>query len=279
MGNITLPIIKFSKRDINRSLKIPETLSEKLAEDIGIHIGDGCMNVHKDSHRTNYQLVYSCSYHEELQYFNEFLRALKIELYGIKPYASRLKNEFRLTIRSKTLVNFYSNVFNLPVGPKTTIDIPSIILSDKKFIISCLRGIMDTDFCLLFKKKENNNVHNYPVIMAGFRSEKLINSLSNIFNFLGISNFTCFRQTYIHPRRKFYPIYHIYISGKKNLRKWWEMIGSSNTRLITRFEIYKKFGFYPPRINLQDRIKILNEEIDPLEFYKNIKRPGRDLNS
>lgn len=36
--------IKFSKSDINKSLALPEEVSPDLAEEIGLHIGDGSMN-------------------------------------------------------------------------------------------------------------------------------------------------------------------------------------------------------------------------------------------
>lgn len=36
--------IKLNKRDIAKGLKIPKEMSLELAEEIGLHIGDGSMN-------------------------------------------------------------------------------------------------------------------------------------------------------------------------------------------------------------------------------------------
>ena len=38
--------IELSRKDVKKGIKLPAFLTSELAEDIGIHIGDGCMNIY-----------------------------------------------------------------------------------------------------------------------------------------------------------------------------------------------------------------------------------------
>ncbi|MBI4894896.1 MAG: hypothetical protein HY831_00225 [Candidatus Aenigmarchaeota archaeon] len=46
--NLDLSNVEFSKNDLRRRIRIPEILSEELAEDVGFHIGDGYMRSRKN---------------------------------------------------------------------------------------------------------------------------------------------------------------------------------------------------------------------------------------
>ena len=39
--------IKFSKSDLNKNITLPKRITADLAEEIGLHIGDGSMNIYK----------------------------------------------------------------------------------------------------------------------------------------------------------------------------------------------------------------------------------------
>ena len=45
--------IKLSRKDVLRGLRFPSEMSEQLAEDIGIMIGDGCISTYKSNNLTN----------------------------------------------------------------------------------------------------------------------------------------------------------------------------------------------------------------------------------
>jgi hypothetical protein len=65
MAEITFDIsqISFSKKDLRKGIVLPHSLSPQLAEDIGVHIGDGAMNIFSNPHGTDY--YYKCSGHPE----------------------------------------------------------------------------------------------------------------------------------------------------------------------------------------------------------------------
>ena len=66
--------VEFSKKDINKNLKIPLTLTPELSYLIGIHIGDGTMNIYKrDDGFNGYPIGYSGHLIDE----KEFLRMIK----------------------------------------------------------------------------------------------------------------------------------------------------------------------------------------------------------
>ena len=51
---------------------------------------------------------------------------------------------------------------------------------------------------------------------------------------------------------------HIAHAITKDLKKWFELIGFSNSKHNTKVEIWKKFGYCPPYTKLEERKKILS---------------------
>ena len=57
---------------------------------------------------------------------------------------------------------------------------------------------------------------------------------------------------------KIFDSYQIDIYGKENLEKWLYNIGFSNTKHLTKIEIWRKLGYCPPRTTYKERFVILN---------------------
>ena len=72
MLELDLSNVQFSWKDKIKDVVLPTVLSEELAEDIGIHIGDGAMNVYKNIGSIDY--YYKCSGHpqNEKPWFDNF---------------------------------------------------------------------------------------------------------------------------------------------------------------------------------------------------------------
>ena len=51
--------------------------------------------------------------------------------------------------------------------------------------------------------------------------------------------------------------YKIYLSGEIMLEKWVKEIGFSNLATITKYDLWKKLGFYIPKITFEERKKLL----------------------
>jgi hypothetical protein len=61
--------------------------------------------------------------------------------------------------------------------------------------------------------------------------------------------------------------YLLQISGEKMLELWRSRIGFSNPNHSSRYEIFKKHGFVPPNTSYNQRVKILEGNINPWTFY------------
>jgi len=166
----------------------------------------------------------------------------------------------RIKIGSKAIFDFYTKIIGLSFGKKDHVTIPKIIFRNKNNTIACLRGIIDTDFSISFKKR-HKNIHYYPVISANFKSKELVIQLSKIFKGLGLKVHTEYDYERFDERFGEIITHYIYLNGKDNLEKWWDIIGSNNHRHITKYKIFKKFGYCPPRINITERFKMIKSGV------------------
>jgi len=51
------------------------------------------------------------------------------------------------------------------------------------------------------------------------------------------------------------------------VNKWFDMISSKNPKHLTKYQVWKEFGFCPPHTTLDQRKQILKKEISPYSFY------------
>lgn len=234
--------IKLSRKDIKRGLKFPIEMNEKLAEDIGIMIGDGCISVYKSNNFTNNFVSVDGNSLTDKEYLLEYVSNLKSELYNLnfKSLFKKNRNEMRISITSQGLVQFYSEIIGLPVGKKINIGIPQSVWQDKKFIKSCLRGIIDTDGSFQVR------TGNYPLIKLGVSSKKLIEDCQKAFRLLGIETSIKTDCTHIHTvTKRPYITNYLYLSGREKFIKYMELIGFSNPTGISKYYLWKKDAFLP----------------------------------
>ncbi|MFQ6020745.1 MAG: hypothetical protein ACE5J4_01845 [Candidatus Aenigmatarchaeota archaeon] len=240
MKNLDLSKIKLSFKDKIKKLKFPKKMNEKLAEDIGIHIGDGSMYI-TGSSKQSYEIKCSGHPEDDKEHYLNTIIPLKEELFNIKIKPKLFKpkkTDFGFVICSKALFYFYNKVIGIPAGNKTKIcKIPDIIMkSEDKIKIAFLRGLADTDFSLTFKSKsKKHNLHTYPLIFAGFASNNLINDLKDVLSDL---NFTfCYCSYFGRRYDKLYLKYVINLNGVENLEKWMKLIGFNNQKHLTKYLI------------------------------------------
>jgi len=181
-----LKSIRYSQIDIQKGIKIPKKLTTLLAEDIGIHIGDGSL-YKSNASKSTYEFFYSFNAREE-DYLNQVLE-IKRKLYNLKKYKiTRINNELRLRFYSLAIALFYKEALKIPVGKKSRIIIvPPYILGGKaNVIVAFLRGIIDTDFCLRFVGERG-----YPRFTSNFASKSFVMDLKSCFAKLGIHAVIC----------------------------------------------------------------------------------------
>lgn len=137
-----------SSSGTTKDINIPP-FSEQLAELVGIILGDG--NVHffqKGTHNWSYMVRIAGHYTEDRDYLSNHVIGLFRNQFGIEPklHFQPSHNEMFVILHSKKLVDFLVTI-GLHRGNKLkwTTGIPGWILQDRKYLTSCLRGLIDTD--------------------------------------------------------------------------------------------------------------------------------------
>jgi spore cortex formation protein SpoVR/YcgB (stage V sporulation) len=118
-------------------LRVPDQVSEKLGRLLGLLTGDG----HVSSAAGQVGLTSGSKTHAE-----EFA-GLAEELFGIEATVEQSENRWRVYLYSHNLVEFLTEVFELPDGKAAEIkDVPPQIRQSPKPVVSeFIRGLMDAD--------------------------------------------------------------------------------------------------------------------------------------
>jgi len=204
-------------------------LNEDLAEETGIHVGDGSINIYKGNH--NFYTV-ACHWEDDKEYMDNFILPLIKRIYGKTPkprYWSKGTYGFRIC--SIDIVKFKNSVLGLPLGKKKDISIPPVFKNDRKLVTSFLRGLFETDGSVTLWKTNNKL---YPRIYFSSISKKLVEEVKQILTEYG------FRVTYweTQPRNvNWSRIYKLSINGEAMLIKWAEEIGFNNPKNIKKLGI------------------------------------------
>jgi len=260
---MSLPTIDLKQIRFRTKINFPPSLSKELAEEIGIHIGDGSLFFRKKENHYDYVV---CLNREEESYKNYVISLIK-KIYGIFPsYIDRDKVENSINIEYYSKLLFlWKKSLGLPIGNKREITIPKFILNSI-FVTDCLRGIFDTDGSITFKKKKNN-YHSYPVLKIDNKSSKLILQINSLLKKIEINSSFQLNRPHISSKGSTSFVSTLYISGKSNLVKWFNLISSKNEIHITKYKIWKKFGFCLSKTTLKHRKLILSGKLNPKKFY------------
>ncbi len=228
--------------------------SELLAEELGIHYGDGYMKIKTNKWGKHYEYSYSAHTYDDKDYIQEVKKILRT-LYNLNGYERTKGNSYELMFSSRELVNFKLSM-GASLSPKMNLKIPEWIQKDNNFISSFLRGIFDTDGYLTFKNK-NNTKHKYPYIGISFKDFILINQIAKLITKFSIS-FSMWKEEKLDKRNgKINIKWAIGISGEENLIRYIENIGFRNRKHITKYLLWKNLGYCPPRTTTEIREKML----------------------
>lgn len=251
--------VEFSKFDRKRGLKLPTIMNEQLAEDIGIMVGDGHIGRHirKKTGVMDNQIMCFGNAVTDNAFYGEYVRALKKSIFNLDfMFYTQKDNTCILKLNSKGLLEFYTKTIGLPLGKKTNIRIPSIIMgSPDEIKCSFIRGLADSDFSMTFRKKHKNVLY-YPLIKIGTASKWLIADTKEILDELGFKVTVSYDLKRIHPLTKRSHIGHeLALNGKNNLEKWMTLIGTNNPKNILKYDLWKKQGFCLPDSEIRKIMK------------------------
>ena len=206
--------IEIKKADREKGLRFPKRMSSDLAEEIGIHLGDGCLSFNRNyfSVKTN---------KKERDYMTNFIFPLYKKLFNLDLKLMVLESVVGFEICSKGLFEFKNKILKIPHGNKVNkIVVPKAILEskNKEIYTSFIRGLFDTDGCVHMVKSKNN----YPVITFTIKSQRLIQQVKEMLTKLGFIHYT--------------GRYVINLNGKIMLEKWIREINSNNPKNLVKLE-------------------------------------------
>ena len=206
-------------REVHPNLKEIQapSLSEDLAEFIGVYLGDGTM--------TRYQVKIIGDFRYDRIYF-DYLSKLVFQLFGLKTSLLRNKgtNTGLLVIYSKSLCDFLYKNFNLKPGDKIRNKnvISKKILRNNKLSKACLRGLIDTDGSLSRRGRDGSQF----CIQFTSHNKELLKQVNEMGRKLKI--FTFANETGTGTNKW------------GNIVKYFQIIGSSNPKHIIRFLLRKE---------------------------------------
>lgn len=248
-----------------------KVVAPEIAEICGAVIGDGWIE------STESALYIVGNITEDKDYFDKHLGPIFSKtfirvnprlypywsVYGIHTYAQNIiKDIIKLGIQKGNKANYAK--------------IPKWIFSSKKLMAAVLRGLFDTDGSFYCKKcygKYDNEFrkkyHCQPTIQIKSTSKELIVQIFKIMERLDLHPEKIkIRKGGFLYNKNCKESYFVKLNKLDEIRKWFEILKlSSNPKHITKYLIWKKFGFCPPYTTLVDRKRILEGNIDLSSYY------------
>ena len=196
---------------------------EKIAEFIGIMLGDGSIGIYQTKqNKTLHQLKVTLDSRNK-DYIDYVAKIMKEVLYEEpKIFFKKKENAVDIRVFKKEKVLYALNSLGLKISPKwENMEIPQDY-SKGKLGLFVLRGLFDTDGSVTIF---DNNGSLYPRIEIRVCPCPAKNQIINILNEAGFN----YRIQELERGK-----IKIRISGKEELKKWFDIVGSSNNLYVQR---------------------------------------------
>ncbi len=204
---------------INKPSPIKKSNKSKyLAEFVGIVLGDGGI--------TKYQIVITLHSKDDKEY-SKFVIALIEKLFSVPVGVNYDKKSLSvdLAISRIRLVRFCVEKLGLKIGDKIKqqVDIPSWIKQKKKYVIACLRGLMDTDGCVFTHRyKVNGKLYKYKKLAFTSYSKPLRQSVFDILKNIGLNPRLVQRSD-------------VRLDSIDDVKRYFQLVGSHNPKLLKKY--------------------------------------------
>jgi len=213
---------------IDKNLIIPKEMTSELAEEMGLHFGDGSMNCYKG--KGFYQLRGHLT--DDKDHYLTRIKPLYKQLFNLDVSLRDMPSTgvFGFQIWSDRLVVYKNKTLHLPMGKKTDFVVPLSIIGNDIFSRSFLRGFFDTDGCLYIENKRGKP---YPRIELGCTCKGFVKQLKDMIIRMG------FRTSYYSENRAKYgweTLHRISIKGNIMTKKWFKEIQPKNPKHLKKFD-------------------------------------------
>ncbi|MEK6818937.1 MAG: LAGLIDADG family homing endonuclease [Nanoarchaeota archaeon] len=199
---------------------------KKMAEFIGIMLGDGSIGIYntKAGNKTKKHHVIKVTLNSRNKQYIDYVSNLMKEVLDVEPRLHFHKKENAVDICTfrKERIDYVINEIGLKISPKwNSMEIPTKFMK-KEFYPHLLRGLFDTDGSVTIS---NNNGTIYPRIEIKICPSPAQKQFIKIVNILGFN----YKVQNLDKGK-----IRIRINGVKELKKWFEIVGSSNQDYINR---------------------------------------------
>jgi len=244
---------------------------EKIAELCGAITGDGWIQ----SNESGFFLAGDPK--EDKEYYDCHIAPLvrKI-LCNTKPKPFPYWSVYGISIYNKRSIKKLLE-WGLPKGKKVnSAEVPKWIMNSHKLIIySFIRGLFDTDgtiFCqkdyTKYANEFNAKYHTKIRLRFSTVSLKLANQIHSLLKRLRFRVVKrMLKRGCIQYGRNNSDVYIIEINELKSINNFFKNLKSNNPKHITKYKIWKKFGFCPPNTTIKQRKDILKNRINPYRLY------------
>ena len=208
-------------------------MNEKYAELLGLMAGDGCL-----SRSGGHYIIYIAGHKiDDLDYHEKITKDLFKTIFEKDVKIGFRKDQLCLFIRFSDKKIFEELAKYLPIGFKyEKLKIPSEVLVQKEYFFAFVRGVVDTDGCVVFSK-QHKTYRYYPRIEITSKSKEFLLSISLELKKYGF---------YTSVSHKGNMAYRLEIPGYKNLKRWMESIGFSNQKHLEKIK-----GLLPDPLRLR----------------------------
>lgn len=210
---------KYKEDSITKQLSFRRPkYSEELAEFIGIVLGDGGIS--------DRQITITLHRVDDKEYAEFVVKTIE-KLFGVKPGVHCEKNALADDIViSRTGAVEYLEELGLKRGSKmrNQIDIPKWIKEDKKFLIACVRGLVDTDGSIFTHKyMSGGKRYAYKKLQFTSCSRPLARSVYGMLRDIGL-------------KPGFYYKKDIKVENKADMKQYFSLVGSHNPKHLKRYK-------------------------------------------
>ena len=221
--NLDTSKINYSLIDKKKNINLPNKITPELAEEIGMHYGDGFLS----ARRYDYRL--KGNQYDEKEYYINYIKPLFKKLYNIDINLKEFKTSFGFELTSKALWEFKTNVIGIKSGNKEDIFFPEVLkINDLQILTSFIRGLFDTDGSLFFKTRYGYEKY-YPAITLALFSKRLIKEVGEILKMLGFNP-----NVYINQNEGI-----ISLNGIGALKRYEKLIGWSSQKNLNKLNNWK----------------------------------------
>ncbi len=211
------------------------------SELLGILCGDGCLSNPQRKNHVKYY-VYICGNKlKDFEFVSKHIPFLFSYCFEKSVMAKLKKGENTIYIKfsDKALFTKLKNL-GISVGVKyANLHIPAFALKTKERQYSFIRGVFDTDGCVVLSKQHRTYAY-YPRIEICSKSFHFLSSIIAILRRNGFFGS-------LSKQGKGY--YRLEVPGFENLKRWLFLIGTSNNRNLLKFEQASKTYLNASKVN------------------------------